>query len=129
MSWRTVRCFGQGIDPAVYRRGFGFLGWLAYVLNIVRAWLEQQVVLLVLVVDVGRVHQKCEHDRIDDGGPQEPPESERGFVFTHEIAVDRPAPLDNHTLSDYSGSITTAREARYASRRLRLQERDEGDGS
>jgi hypothetical protein len=45
---RCIRYFGAELDPAAYRKGFGWAGRLAWGLNIVRAWLETRVARLVL---------------------------------------------------------------------------------
>jgi hypothetical protein len=49
---KTVRYFGQLIDPAVYRRGFGVRGWLISAANAVRCWLEERIVFLMLRVEM-----------------------------------------------------------------------------
>lgn len=51
---REIRYFGRLVDPAEYRRGFGFWGWLASVLNVLRVWLEKQTVLAVLRLECRR---------------------------------------------------------------------------
>lgn len=51
---REIRYFGRLVDPAVYRRGFGFWGWLANVLNTIRAWLEKKVALAILRIECTR---------------------------------------------------------------------------
>jgi len=48
---QEIRYFGRLVDPAVYRRGFGFWGWLANAINVARVWLEKQTVLAVLRIE------------------------------------------------------------------------------
>lgn len=48
---RNIRYFGQLVDPAVYRRGFGVWGWLVAFLNVIRVWLERRQVYIVLRIE------------------------------------------------------------------------------
>lgn len=51
---RTIRYFGQLVDPAVYRRGFGVWGWLVNFLNPIRMWIEKRMVLAILRIECTR---------------------------------------------------------------------------
>ncbi len=51
---QTVRYFSRLIDPALYRRGFGFFGWCLWLLNFVRVWLERRIVIGILSVELSK---------------------------------------------------------------------------
>lgn len=43
-----IRYFNTLLDLAKFRRGFGLFGWCVYVLGLFRTWLERQLVLAAL---------------------------------------------------------------------------------
>lgn len=49
---RDIRYFGKLVDPAIYRRGFGFYGYLAFGLNLIRSWLEKKIALCILRIEM-----------------------------------------------------------------------------
>lgn len=49
---REIRYFGANVDPAEYRRGFGFWGFAAFMLNKCRMILERATVLAILRVEL-----------------------------------------------------------------------------
>ena len=51
---QEIRYFGQLVNLASYRRGFGFWGWLANALNAPRRWLEKRIALIILRIECKR---------------------------------------------------------------------------
>lgn len=51
---RQVRYFGTLVDPREFKRGFGVLGLLVCLLDVLRYWLERRIVLLILRIELRR---------------------------------------------------------------------------
>lgn len=50
----TVRAFGKLVDPVDYRRGYGLLGWVVWLINGIRTSIERWIVFQILKLEARR---------------------------------------------------------------------------
>jgi len=134
-----VRYFGQLVSPRLYRRGFGFVGFLIWLVDLLRFFLERWLVFTILKLEMRRagatrreVQEAVEQAKLDVstggnvattvGQPKE-----RGDRYKLGRAVElRPTPISSQ--SDLAKTIAAAaaprsRELRYfRGRQLLIQE-------